>query len=51
LKDFIPALSAMDLDKEVSELKIPSPLKNSLILYKGEFTQNYRYMEEYLKEE
>jgi alpha-aminoadipic semialdehyde synthase len=51
LKDFIPALACVDLDSDLEELKLPSPIRNSLILYKGKFTEPYRYMEEYLKEE
>jgi len=51
LKDFIPALTSADLDSEFEELKLPTPIMKSLILYKGKLTEPYRYMEDYLKEE
>jgi hypothetical protein len=40
----------MDLDADLQDLKIPSPVKNAIILYKGELTEPYRYLEDHLKE-
>lgn len=51
LKDFIPALACAELETGLEDLKLPSPIMKSLILYKGEFTEPYRYMAKYLKEE
>ena len=49
LMEFIPFLANAGLDGEVEDLKLPKPLLNALILFKGQFTENFRYMQEYLK--
>ncbi|MGA1793869.1 MAG: bifunctional lysine ketoglutarate reductase /saccharopine dehydrogenase family protein [Thermoplasmatota archaeon] len=51
LKEFIPSLAGTDLDSGIESLKLPLPILKSLILYKGELTEQYRYLERYLKEE
>jgi alpha-aminoadipic semialdehyde synthase len=50
LKEFIPALANLDLDVPFEDWKIPEPIRKAVILYKGEFTENYRYMEKFIEE-
>jgi alpha-aminoadipic semialdehyde synthase len=50
LKDFIPSLARADLSSGPEGLDLPTPIMKSLILFKGELTDNYRYMDEFLKE-
>jgi len=48
LKSFIPAIAGDDFTAEFSETNLPGPIKNAVILYKGEFTPEYKYMESYI---
>lgn len=48
LKKFIPFLQTENLDVEYSKLSIPDELINSIIIYKGKLTPNYKYLEQYL---
>ena len=48
LKNYIPALSLADLDSSFEELRLPDEIKKAVILYKGEFTPDFKYMERYL---
>lgn len=50
LKEFVPQLANADLETPFEELKLPKPIKDAIILYKGEFTENYTYMKEFIKE-
>lgn len=50
LKEFIPALAGMDLHATFDELELPKPVKNAVILCKGELTPNYQYLKEPLEE-
>ncbi len=49
LKEFLPSLSSLDLDGDLDSLKLPNPIKKAVILYRGELTGPYRYLEKYLK--
>jgi len=48
LKNYIPALSRADLDSSFGELRLPDEIKRAIILFKGEFTPEFRYMEKYV---
>ncbi|MDG6225122.1 MAG: bifunctional lysine ketoglutarate reductase /saccharopine dehydrogenase family protein [Candidatus Thermoplasmatota archaeon] len=48
LMEFIPFLANAAFDGELKDLKLPKPLMNALILFKGDFTESYRYMEDLL---
>jgi alpha-aminoadipic semialdehyde synthase len=48
LKPFIPALASVDLDAEFDEAGLPGPFRRSTILWRGEFTPNFRYMRDFL---
>ncbi|RLF57854.1 MAG: hypothetical protein DRN37_05805 [Thermoplasmata archaeon] len=49
LKEFIPGLAAADLDSDYPELVLPKPVKDAVILFKGEFTENFAYMERFVE--
>ncbi|MBU4486151.1 MAG: hypothetical protein KKD38_04415 [Candidatus Delongbacteria bacterium] len=46
---FIEDIAKCDFSKPFSEINLPSPTKRALILLNGEFTPDYRYIEQYLK--
>ncbi len=48
LKNYIPALSRADFDSSFEALRLPNEIKNAIILYKGKFTPDFKYMESYL---
>jgi alpha-aminoadipic semialdehyde synthase len=48
LIDFIPDLVKADYNESFENLKLPSELRNGMILYKGELTLEYKYLEKYL---
>ncbi len=48
LKPFIKGLIETDFADSFEEMKLPKPLKNALILHRGEFTPEFKYMEEFL---
>jgi len=47
LAPFIIDLTKTDFDKSFNELNLPAPFKRALILHNGEFTPDYKYMEEF----
>ncbi len=49
LKPYITGLANTNFDLSFDELDIPEPFKRALILHKGDFTPNYKYMEDFLK--
>jgi alpha-aminoadipic semialdehyde synthase len=49
LKEFIPSLAHADLEQDFDQLALPKPIKNAIILHKGELTENYRYMMNYIE--
>ncbi len=49
LSPFVPNLVKTDFDLPFEELDLPAPLKRALILHHGEFTPDFKYMEEYIK--
>lgn len=49
LKPFVPALAKADYLVPFNKLALPPPLKRAVILYRGEFTPAYKYMEKYIQ--
>jgi len=48
LKPFIPGLAQADFSKDFNDCRLPDPIKRAVILYKGKFTPDYKYMEKFL---
>ena len=48
LVGFIPAIAAADYNTSFEKLDIPAPIKRAMILFKGELTPDYKYLEEYI---
>jgi alpha-aminoadipic semialdehyde synthase len=46
---FIPGIAKADFDVKFEELDLPAPIKRALILLKGEFTPDFKYIEQYIK--
>jgi len=49
LRPFIPALAAADFSGEFAGLDLPLPLKKAVILHRGRFTPDYKYMAEFMR--
>lgn len=49
LFDFVDEIVTCDYTKTFNELKLPPPIKKAMILHNGEFTPEFKYMEEYIK--
>ena len=49
LREFIPALARCDFTRKFEELDLPESLKKALILLRGKFTPDYRYMSKYVQ--
>ncbi|MEW5760676.1 MAG: bifunctional lysine ketoglutarate reductase /saccharopine dehydrogenase family protein [Candidatus Thermoplasmatota archaeon] len=48
LKNFIPDIVNADFSGDFDNCNLPKPIKNAVIVYHGELTPNYRYMEKFL---
>jgi alpha-aminoadipic semialdehyde synthase len=48
LMPFIPALAACDFSADFAECALPPELKRAAIVYHGELTPDYRYLEKFL---
>lgn len=48
LKDFIPALATADYTENFETCQLPDPIRKAMILYHGELTPNYKYIQRYL---
>ena len=48
LMPFLPALAKADFTKSFSEIELPNEIKQAIIVYKGELTDRYKYIEKYL---
>lgn len=48
LKPFIPEIVKADFSVDFDHCNLPPPIKNAVIVYKGELTPNYRYLKNYL---
>jgi len=49
LVNFVKPIADADFNEHYDDLDLPKPIKKALVLHKGEFTPEYKYMEEYLK--
>jgi saccharopine dehydrogenase (NAD+, L-lysine forming) len=49
LAPFVPELAAADLDAAFENVSLPPPIRRAVILWRGEFTPDYRYMAGYLR--
>ena len=45
---FMPEIVKADFNVPFEELKLPAPIKNAMILYKGKLTPDYEYLNEYV---
>ncbi len=45
---FIKPITIADYNKKFEELELPAPIKRAVILHKGKFTPNFKYIEQYL---
>jgi len=48
LKPFIPQIVEADFSVNFDECALPPPIKNAVIVYHGELTPDYRYMQSFL---
>jgi len=48
LEGYTPLLMKMDLNQSFDELELPSELKKAVIVYKGELTEKFAYLKEFL---
>jgi alpha-aminoadipic semialdehyde synthase len=48
LADFVPAIVKADYSLPFEELELPPPIKKAVILYHGELTPDYKYIEKFL---
>ena len=49
LMKYIPAIAQADYSVPFEELALPPEIKRAVIVYQGELTPNYRYLEQYLR--
>jgi len=49
LRPFLPAMAKADLAADLEGSALPDPIRRSVILWRGEFTPRYEYMQEYLR--
>ncbi len=49
LSPFLPAIARVDLSAPFEEAKLPAPIKKSVILWNGELTPSFAYMESFLE--
>jgi len=50
LEDYVPALASADFSVPLEELELPEELKRAVIVYHGELTPAYRYLEEHVQQ-
>lgn len=48
LLDYVPAIARADYTAPFEELALPLAIKRAVIVYQGELTPDYRYLEQYL---
>jgi alanine dehydrogenase len=51
LLPFIPPLASADYSSSYAELQLPRELKDAIIVYKGDLTNQFEYLKEHLTEE
>ena len=50
LKKYIPAITTADYTGEFAACQLPSEIKRAVIVYRGELTPDYRYLNKYLSQ-
>jgi hypothetical protein len=48
LREFAPAIARADYTVPFEQLDLPPEIKRAVIVYRGELTPDYRYLEAYL---
>jgi alpha-aminoadipic semialdehyde synthase len=48
LELFMPKIAKADFSKDFGKCKLPSEIKKAVILFRGEFTPDYKYMEKFI---
>ena len=48
LKPFIPEIVKADFSVDFEQCTLPASIKNAMIVYQGELTPDYRYMQNFL---
>jgi alpha-aminoadipic semialdehyde synthase len=48
LKPFIPALARCDFSASFEECDLPPEIKRAVIVYQGQLTPDYQYIQEFL---
>jgi len=48
LKKYVPEIVGADYTVPFERLRLPESIKNAVIVYRGELTPNYRYLEKFL---
>jgi len=48
LEPFMPKIARADFSKDFEKCKLPSEIKKAVILFKGEFTPDYKYIEKFI---
>jgi len=48
LEPFMPKIAAADFSKDFKKCKLPSEIKKAVILFRGEFTPDYKYLEKFI---
>jgi len=49
LKNYVPLIALADFSKPFDQLELDPVIKNAVIVYKGELTPDYKYLENYIK--
>lgn len=49
LKRFLPLIAKADFSVDFEDCNLPSEIKNAVIVYHGELTPNYQYLEKFLE--
>jgi alpha-aminoadipic semialdehyde synthase len=49
LREFIDTIAGADFNHKAEALKLPFPIQKALILNRGHFSRDYRYMKDFLK--
>ncbi|MGM0600901.1 MAG: hypothetical protein ACQETH_13910 [Candidatus Rifleibacteriota bacterium] len=50
LSRFVPYFADFNPEANFEDLQLPEPVKKAIILWKGQFTENFRFMREFIKE-
>ena len=48
LREFVPGIAAADFTGDFASCHVPPPIKRAMILYHGELTPDYRFMEKFI---